>query len=502
MRTPLLALLAFCASLPVVAQGPRRASAVSDLEAKVALESSVEKRLQDVLRRVLGADDVVVVVNADLLTDSEKPEAEILPGVQAKETPGSISALGLPVSLVRRVNVSILLDQSIPDDGIALAKATAERMVGVKPERGDSVTVERMNFRKTPPPQAPREGLLTPRAVWSGAWLLAAALGLLLLIRRFLEPLLSVLRDAADALRASRAAGNGPANAPVVPGMPAGLDEAARAAEAAMRPTAGGHGGHSDPNERVLPFSFVHERDVPTLVTLLENQSPQMAAIILHFLPPAFASRALTAMPEQRRQEVVAMMATPMLLDMTHVQALEATIRASIDCLIGGEEKVADILTESPRRLQTELLGALKAVDGTMGERVASRLILLEDIAKLDDAGLTTLSRAVPLKSMAAALKSSPALAEHVLGRLKTGLGEWLKQEIDLAGDLPERAQEMEARRVVMALTALVREGRVALRKEHQNGHASANGASHAPGAAAAAPAESVPPIDPSLPQG
>lgn len=480
MRTPLLALAAALAAAPALAQAPRRVSAVSDLEAKVALESSVEKRLQDVLRRVLGADDVVVVVNADLLTDSEKPDTEILPGVSAKETPGSLSALGLPVSLVRRVSVTILLDQGIPDEGIALAKQTAERMLGLKPERGDSIAVERMNFRKTPPPQAPREGLLTPRAVWSGAWLVAAALGLLLLIRRFLEPLLSVLRDAADALRASRSAAAGAPGAPAVAG-PLALEEAARAAEAAMRPTPSA--GHGEPNERVLPFSFIHERDVPTLVTLLENQSSQMAAIILHFLPPAFASRALTAMPESRRQEVVTLMATPMLLDMTHVQALEATIRASIDCLIGGEEKVADILNESPRRLQHELLASLKAADGGVGERISRRLIVLEDIERLDDAGLTLLSRAVPLKSMAAALKSSPGLAEHVLGRLKTGLGEWLKQEIDLAETLPERAQELEARRVVMALTGLVREGRVSLRKD-----ASANG--HANGAAAPAPAE------------
>jgi hypothetical protein len=103
----------------------------------------------------------------------------------------------------------------------------------------------------------------------------------------------------------------------------------------------------------------------------------------------------------------------------------------------------------------------------------------------------------VPLKSMAAALKSSPQLAEHVLGRLKTGLGEWLKQEIDLAGDLPERAQELEVRRVVMALSGLLREGRVALRKDAAtNGHAPVNGVRAAP-ATAEAPAASPAPDAP-----
>ena len=455
MRTPLLALLPALVVCAASAQAPRRSSVVSDLEAKVALESAVEKRLQDVLRRMLGADDVVVVVNADLLSDIEKPDNEILPGVSAKEVPGGAAALAMPVSLVRRVSVTVFLDQDVTDESVALVKKTAQSMISLRPERGDTLAVERMNFHKTPAPEAPREGLLTPRTVWSAAWLLAAALGLLLVVRRFLEPLLGVLRDAADALRAARpAAGPGAVDPPL-----SAREEAGRVALEPLKPHAAAE------NERVLPFSFIQERDVPTLVTLLENQSAQMTAVIVHFLPPAFASRALDSMPEARRKEIVALMATPMLLDMTHVQAVESTIRASIDCLIGGEDKIADILTESPVRLQNELLAALRAADEALGERLARRLIVLDDVSRLDDSGLTTLSRSVPLKSMAAALKTSPQLAAHVLGRLKTGLGEWLKQEIDLAGDLPERARDAEVRRVVTALAALVRDGRVALRK-------------------------------------
>lgn len=453
MRTPLLALVAALAASGAYAQAPQRASAAADLEAKVALESSVEKRLQDVLRRLLGAEEVVVVVNADMLTDSDRPDTEILPGVNAKQAPGQITAFGLPTSLVRRLSVTILLDQSVPDEGVELARKTAERMVGLRAERGDAVSVERMSFRKALPPPAPQETFLSPRGLWSLAWIVSAALGLLLLTRRFFEPLVSVLKEGADALRASRTAGGARAEAAAFAG---GAPDARVPLDAPVRRLPA-------ENDRVLPFSFIQERDVPTLVTLLENQSAQMAAIIIHFLPPAFASAALDAMPEARRKEVVSLMVTPMLLDMTHVQALEGTIRASIDCLIGGEDKLAAILTESPTRLQAELLASLREADQELGARILKRLVVLDDITRLDDAGITTLSRTVPLKSMAIALKVSPALAEHVLGRLKTGLGDWLRQEIEMTGELPERTRDIEVRRVVTALTGLVREGRVTL---------------------------------------
>ncbi len=448
-------LLSVCAS----AQTVRRNSSTQDIEAKVALESSVERRLQEVLRRLLDSEDVVVVVNAELLNDADRADVEVLPGVNVKESPGTASPLEIPPSLVRRLSVTLFLERGMSEDRAELARKTAARIVGFKTERGDSVVVERMDFPKKvlTPAENFRKTLLEPRGFLSLSWLLIACAALLL-SRRLFDPFVSAIKEASRGLAEKSSASP----------IPKELSHPSIAHEPVFTPPTRAEtvaaAASSEPPRRI-PFSFMGERDLPTLAMLLEEQSSQIVSTIINFLPPALASAALTAMPAERRDEVIAQMASPVLLNPEDVQSLENSIRARIDCMIGGEDKLAEILDQCPTRLQTEILDSLRLAREDVWEKVHRRVVVLNDLSLLDEEGLGLLSRAVPLKSMAAALRSSPHLATLITEKLKTGLGQWLKQEIDFSAQLPPEIEQAETRRVVKALSDLVRDGRITLKK-------------------------------------
>ncbi|MBI3565421.1 MAG: hypothetical protein HY079_09520 [Elusimicrobia bacterium] len=459
MRPLLSVVLAAAAAVCASAQVSRRTSS-TDIQAKVALEGSVERRLQEVLRRVLDSEDVVVVVNADLLTETERGDVEILPGVAVKESVAAAAPLELPAALVKKISVTVFVERAMSDARVELARATAAKMVGLKPERGDAVAVERMDFPKAPPPTAAekfRRAFQEPTGVLALSWLLVAVMALVLLSRRFFDPFVGAVRDAARGL-AEKSSGPASAAGSAAAGDGPAAREAAPAAARAAR---------ADEPERRIPFSFVRDADLPTLNMLLAEQPVPTVAAIVNFLTPALASAALTAMAPERRDEVVTRMAAPVLLAPAEVSALEDSIRARIDCMIGGEEKLAEILDQSPVELQTELLETVRANDEEPWERLQRRVVTLADIALLDEAGIATLSRAVPLKSMAIALKSSPALSRQVTAKLKTGLGQWLKQEIELTRTVSEDVRQAEMKRVVKALSMLVREGRLVLNKQY-----------------------------------
>lgn len=457
---PLLGFLLVAAAVCAQAQVTRRTSS-TDIQAKVALEGSVERRLQEVLRRVLDSEDVVVVVNADLLTETERTDIEVLPGVAVKETVAVAAApLELPAALVKRLAVTVFVERATSDARVELARATAAKMVGLKAERGDAVTVERMDFPKAAPPTAAekfRRAFQEPTGVLALSWLLVAVMALVLLSRRFFDPFVGAVRDAARGL----------AEKSTAPPPVAGSAVSAGDGTAAREPAPSARAARSDEPERHIPFSFIRDADLPTLNMLLADQPVPTVAAIVNFLSPALASAALTAMPAERRDEVVARMAAPVLLAPTEVAALEEAIRTRIDCMIGGEEKLAEILDQSPVELQTELLETVRARDEELWERLQRRVVTLADLAGLDEAGIATLSRAVPLKSMAIALKSNPALARQVTAKLKTGLGQWLKQEIELTRTVSDDVRQAEMRRVVKALSLLVREGRLVLNKQY-----------------------------------
>ncbi|MBI4061541.1 MAG: hypothetical protein HY403_08935 [Elusimicrobia bacterium] len=471
LNIPSFLLLAALSAAPAAAQAPTgRAASSRDIEMKVTLESVMEKRLETVLRKVLASEDVSVVANVELLAESDRPEVEVLPGVVVKQTPSSAAPMELPASLVKRITLSVFLAHSASDADIASARAATERLVGLKPERGDVLNVEKVG---APPPNKLSRSPFIERALNPGtflllAWLLAACWGLIHVSRRFLDPLLGVLREAVQ----SRSDAESRRAAP-------SAEEAA--AETTAAPDALAPAAPAGPDERKHPFSFIQERDLPALELLLLEQSDATAAIIVQYLSPALAARALASMTASRREDVLARMSKPALIDQAEVKKIEEAILAKIDYIMGGEEKIVSMLDQASIAMQTDMLETVRRHDPELGLRLDRRLVMIEDIALLDESGLTALSRQATVRGMAVVLRALPKLHATVLPKLKTGLGEWLTQEAALIGDLPEQVKETEMRRVHQALVRLVREGKIVLRKgvpPHSNG-AESNGSTN-----------------------
>ncbi|MFI5361638.1 MAG: FliG C-terminal domain-containing protein [Elusimicrobiota bacterium] len=441
-----------------------RTASSQDIVLKAALESSMEKRLETVLRKILGTDDVFVVANAELLSEAaaEHPDMEVLPGITVKKVPSAPAPMEMPSSFVKRIAINVFVDHSMSDENVELARKTTERLVGLRTERGDVLNVEKLGAPATGPAPTPEtasrrtrflDQAFQPTTLLLLAWLLAAVAGLVLVARRFFDPFVSVLRDAAQSMHRTDSAR-------------AAVAVEERASAEAKTATEAAPGAANEPSERKLPFSFIKERDLPALEMLLLEQSDAACAIVVQYLAPALASRTLAAMTAEKRERVLDLMASPALLDRNDVQKIEEIILTKIDYILGGEEKLVAIIDLAPIAMQTEILSIVRLRDPELGRRLARRVVLLEDIGLLDEAELALLNRAATVRGMAVVLKYSSSLRETVLPKLKGGLGEWLTQETALIGDLSEQAKEAELRRVLSAFVKLVREGKIVLRKD------------------------------------
>ncbi|MBI2362133.1 MAG: hypothetical protein HYV15_01955 [Elusimicrobia bacterium] len=283
------------------------------------------------------------------------------------------------------------------------------------------------------------------------------ALAVGLVYGRFLRPLLGVLREVGMARAAPQAAQAIPGAAVDNTG-PAPALEAAPKAREALPP----------PEDEDLPFSFLRERHVPMLKFLLRRAPGKTAAVIVHYLPAALATEVLAALPLETRQDVARAMAKVVQLEEDNVRQIEDSLRARIDYLMGGEDKLAEILDQAPATLQEELLAAVRGEDPEAAARLGRRIVRLEDIAWLDSNDLKTLSRRVPIRSLAAILRSDQELKGRVMPKLTAGLGAWLGQEIELAAELRGERLASEQKRVLTTLAQLVKEGAVRLQRPEE----------------------------------
>ena len=200
-KTPIFVLLACLCGAPAQAAG--HSTAAQDIEAKVALESAIEKRLQAALKQILATEDLIAIVNVEMKSGSERRnEIEVMPGVIEKETPGVIAALEIPSSLVRRIGVTIIVDQGTSEANVQLAKTTAERMIGFNTERGDTVTMGKTSFQRKESSSLAAK-FLEPKWIFSLFWLVIACAALILISKRFLDPLFLFLSEAAKNIKAA-----------------------------------------------------------------------------------------------------------------------------------------------------------------------------------------------------------------------------------------------------------------------------------------------------------
>ena len=440
-------LLAGAASAAVT---PKEAS--RELEAKVSLESSLEKRLQSVLREALGTDDVIVIVNVALRSEAAaREDSEVLPGVPVKEAQASdplADSAALTTPMVSRVSATVIVDQEIEAKDVELAKKVASGILGISSGRGDSLSVERIKFHK---PRAQPDALRYVPAGSSLVWLLFAVVGLALLQRKFLGPLITNMRDLSAAALLRRGGGEERAPAAEREAAAAIATSSAAAAVRAGRPG--------------LPFSFIDRGDLPKLIHLLRESVAEIAATVIQYLPSDVAGKVLAGLEPESRRQVVGLLSRMNELVESQVRPLEESVRQRIDYMIGGEDKLVELLETLPASMQSDLLATLRGADPEVAANVGRRLVLLEDLGALEAAEIKLLSRRVPAKLLAVLLKSSPALSAEILPKLAAGTREWLTQEIELSSDPTPEALEAARQPVLAAVAQLVREGRVVLRK-------------------------------------
>lgn len=246
--------------------------------------------------------------------------------------------------------------------------------------------------------------------------------------------------------------------------MPASKAETSTAAAAApgLAP-AQTNGVHKSVTEAERPFSFIREEHLPKLAYLMRRGTPEHLAMVIHYLPPHIASRFLESQSDGVRARVAQYLADVTELEEAAVREVEKWIKTRIDFLVGGEEKLAEIIEGIPSEKQEEFLSKIAAKDPLIRTRLERRLVRIEDVAGLETAELQALLRKVPMQTVAQVLKARQDLADQILPKLSANIAERLREEMALARDIPEDRLRAETSRIVRALKEMVQQGAVVL---------------------------------------
>ena len=458
----------FLVSLTFLAVAPHRSFAEvnDDYALKISLENQLERKLKQVIMEITGTDRVVIFVNTELtsargdsdkLLEKRKGNALVLPGVPEKKEIGTgqsqmVLGAGTSKYKVNKITLSIWIDNSVPGSIIELIQDIAKNVIGYNQNRGDSINVKKVDFES--------KGFFNSLfALPNLFWLILTLVGGFMLVTVglfFMDPLKKVV----------------PALKNIDWGLIRGTGES-NTVERTMtyerevlsgRPSASGNepAALTGDKDAALPFSFIRERDIPSLAFLLKDKTAQDIAIAINYIDPAIGMRLLDQFPKDKQVEVALILGHEE-INMEKVQALEEMVKSRLTYVVGGENKLLALLDMTNEDVRDKIVKTLETKDAQTATRLKSRIKNLESIIRdLPALGIQTLYRNIDAALFAQILKASPEdIQQKVISSLSAGAAERLKEEMELSRPLSGVRLRREKQNLMVLVRRLISEGLV-----------------------------------------
>ena len=221
------------------------------------------------------------------------------------------------------------------------------------------------------------------------------------------------------------------------------------------------------------PFISIRSADSQILASVLGNEHPQAAAVVLSELPARKSSEVLGLLAEDVRGDAVGRMtgsgavtveAKKRIAEMVYkrLETLKAT-REGDAVQEAGEQplrKVAVILRNLGKELRDGLLATIQDKDTEAGKKVAGLMVLWEDIPQVADRSLQEALRGIDSAKLALALvKADEAITEKIKSNISERAAEAIDEETSLMS-APKKDDIAQAREdIVEALRKMNEKG-------------------------------------------
>ncbi|SDD41149.1 flagellar motor switch protein FliG [Sphingomonas sp. YR710] len=211
--------------------------------------------------------------------------------------------------------------------------------------------------------------------------------------------------------------------------------------------------------------------DARTIANLIENEHPQIAALVLAFLDPAVAAEVLALLPEDVQADLVYRVATlgpvteTALLELEELLSRPTTTSASASTTRrGGATDAAKIVNNSRKAAETRIIKALQKLDKTLARTIEEEMFIFDNLMSVDDKNLGTLLRAIDSDTMVVALKGADErLRQKIFSCMSSRAAQSIQDEIADRGPM-RLADVQEAQKSMLSIARkLAAEGTINL---------------------------------------
>lgn len=222
------------------------------------------------------------------------------------------------------------------------------------------------------------------------------------------------------------------------------------------------------------PFNFFMKGDPKALLSLLQNERPQVIALIMAYMEAEQAAQVLEQLPDEKRIQTVESMARMDRVSPEAIAIVEeemkrkfATIITSEDNMnLGGIDFVADIMNNVDRSNERRIFEELDKTNPELCQSIKDKMFVFENILDMDDRSVQRFIRDCDAKDVVFALKNaSEEMKSLFFSNMSKRMAETVKGDLETTTNVRLKDVEEAQQRIVNIIRQLEESGEVIISK-------------------------------------
>lgn len=223
-----------------------------------------------------------------------------------------------------------------------------------------------------------------------------------------------------------------------------------------------------EPNESIAQLGWM---DASEIAAMLEEEHPQIAAVLLAHLEPDTAGKVLEMLPETIQPQVLRRVAKLGPVTPDAIATLTALLerhsaqpKRVAGLQMGGTREAAKIMSSVRKVTEQKVMPKLAKLDREVAKAIEEAMFVFDNLLELDDKNMGTLLRNIESDVLVRSLKGVDEEARNrFLACMSSRAADTIRDEMEARGPM-KMAEVLEAQKVMIAIARqLVKDGTITM---------------------------------------
>lgn len=221
-------------------------------------------------------------------------------------------------------------------------------------------------------------------------------------------------------------------------------------------------------------FAFLNKANYKDLFAILQNERPQIIALVLSYVTPDRAAGVLEQLEGQQQIRVVENMALMDSASPTYVKLIENEMQRRFENIfqsdanvkVGGIDFVASVMNNLDRASEKSIFDGLSVTNAPLAEDIRKRMFVFEDIITMDDRSVQRFLRDCDNKDVVMALKAANAdVSNKLFANMSTRMAASIRDDLEITTNVRMKDVEEAQQRIVDVIRRLEDQGEIVILK-------------------------------------